>query len=61
MKKINYLLILLLSFTFFACSDDNDDPIQDFDNEVEDLIKIQQISNENHIIEIFNSTGKFYQ
>lgn len=61
MKKINYLLILLLSLAFVSCSDDKNDDIQDFDSEVEDLIKVQQITNENHIIEIFSTSGKLYQ
>lgn len=61
MKKLNYLVVLVLGLAFFACSDDNDDVTLDFDNEVEELIKVQQITNENHIIEIFSSTGKLYQ
>lgn len=61
MKKFNYIFLLFISLAFLACSDSNDDGPEDLDKEVEDLIKVQQISNDNHIIEIYNSTGKFYQ
>lgn len=61
MKKFNYIFLLLISLSFFACSDSNEDGPEDLDKEIEDLIKVQQISNENHLIEIYNSTGKFYQ
>lgn len=61
MKKINYIFLLLISLLFFACSDSNDDGPEDLEKEVEDLIKVQQISNDDHIIEIYNNSGKFYQ
>ena len=61
MKKFNYIFLILISLSFFACTDSNDDGPDDLEKEIGDLIKVQQISNENHLIEIYNSTGKFYQ
>ncbi|WP_034042785.1 hypothetical protein [Wocania ichthyoenteri] len=51
-------LLPILSIAIFAisCSTDNETPII---NEVEDLIKIQEIANTTHTIELFNTTGDF--
>lgn len=61
MKKFNYIFLLIISLSFFACTDSNEDGPDDLEKEVEDLIKVQQISNEDHLIEIYNASGKFYQ
>ncbi|TGV02340.1 hypothetical protein [Flavivirga rizhaonensis] len=56
--KLKYILpILIISLFTVGCStDDNDAPIVD---EVENLIKIQEIKNADHTIELYNETGKF--
>lgn len=61
MKNINYIFLMLISLSFFACTDSNEDGPDDLNKEIEDLIKVKQISNENHLVEIYNTTGKFYQ
>lgn len=56
--KFKYLLpILLISIFAVSCSTDEngDSPI----NEVEGLIKVQEINNDTHTIELFNATGNF--
>jgi len=42
-----------------SCTDDND-PIENLDKEIEDLIKIKTISNDDHNIEIFSIKADFY-
>ncbi|MDO5979312.1 hypothetical protein [Flavivirga spongiicola] len=56
--KLQYILpILFISLFTIACStDDNDTPIID---EIEGLVKIQEIKNNDHTIELYNKTGKF--
>ncbi len=56
--KFKYILpILLITLFTVSCStDDNDAPII---NEIENLIKIQDIANATHTIELFNNTGDF--
>lgn len=55
LKYIIPILFILLSVT--ACStDDDSEPII---NEVEGLIKIKNLSNSTHTIELFNKTGQF--
>lgn len=56
--KLKYILpVLFIALFLSACSsdDNNDTPT----NEIEDLIKIQDISNDTHTIELFNKTGVF--
>ncbi len=56
--KLKYILpILLITLFNTSCStDDNDTPIV---NEIKDLVKIQDIANATHTIELFNTTGDF--
>ncbi|MGI9531033.1 hypothetical protein [Lutimonas sp.] len=61
MKITNYIFLLFIGLSMLACSDDTDGGPEDLDKEIEDLIKVQQISNDDHIIEVYNSTGTFYQ
>lgn len=61
MKKYTYIFLFFISLSFLACSETNDEGPEDLNKEVEDLIKIQQFSNDDHIVEIYNSTGNFYQ
>ena len=56
--KLKYILpVLFLVFALSSCSnDDNDTPEV---NEIEGLLKIKDLTNSNHTIELFNSTGTF--
>ncbi|PIA79211.1 hypothetical protein BFR04_06745 [Gaetbulibacter sp. 4G1] len=56
--KFRYILpILLITLFTISCStDDNEAPII---NEIEGLIKVQDITNTTHTIELFNTTGDF--
>ncbi len=56
--KFRYILpiLLIILFTISCSTDDNEAPII---NEIEDLIKIQDITNTTHTIELFNTTGDF--
>lgn len=59
--KLKYIIpILLLSLFTTACSDDDDDDTPPIINEVEGLIKIQEISNSTYTVELFNEVGMFY-
>ncbi|MEC3905885.1 hypothetical protein VOI54_02525 [Tamlana sp. 2201CG12-4] len=56
--KLKYILpVLFMALLTIACSTDNDDtpPI----NDIEGLVKIQDITNNNHSIELYNETGVF--
>lgn len=59
MKFLKYILPVIFSLVFISCSDDENDitPI----NEVQDLIKVQEISNDKHTIEVYTQTGKLVQ
>ncbi|TBN02410.1 hypothetical protein EYD45_11920 [Hyunsoonleella flava] len=57
MKLKHILPILFISLIATGCStDDNDIPTL---NEVEGLLKIQEIVNNNHTIELYSKTGEF--
>lgn len=56
--KLKYILpILFIALLSTSCSTDDDTDLQI--NEVENLIKIKDISNDTHTIEIFNESGSF--
>ena len=56
--KLKYILpILFISLFTTACSTDNDENL--ITNEIEDLVKIQEITNNDHTIELYNKTGRF--
>lgn len=59
MKLYKYILPVILALVIISCSDDDDDasPI----NEIEDLIKVQDISNDKHTIEVYTKSGKLVQ
>lgn len=61
MKSITYIFSILFVLTIFSCSDDNNDNQEDLNKEIEGLIKVTQISNDDHIIEIYSTKTKFYQ
>lgn len=56
--KFRYILpiLLIILFTISCSTDDNETPII---NEIEGLIKVQDITNTTHTIELFNTTGGF--
>jgi len=56
--KLKYIIpVLFLTFLMTSCSSDDDDTVEV--NEVEGLIKIQEITNDTHTIEFFNESGEF--
>ena len=56
--KLKYILPLVLMALIFSCStDDNDDTTPS--NEVANLYLIQEITNGDQTIELFNKTGMF--
>lgn len=57
--KFKYILpILCIAIFSVSCSTDNDNETPII-NEVEDLVKIQDIANATHTIELFNTSGDF--
>lgn len=58
MKLFNYLTLLVFFIAFSSCSEDNDPA--DPKNEIADLIKVQELSNDTHIVELYTSTGIFF-
>lgn len=60
MKIYKYILPLLIISFLISCSDSDDNP-DDPINEIEGEIKVQEISNDDHIIEIYTETGKLQQ
>jgi hypothetical protein len=59
MKFLKYILPAIFTLVFVSCSDDDNDI--DTIDEVQDLLKVQEISNEKHTIEIYTETGKLVQ
>ncbi len=57
MKTNIFLYTILFSIFFISCTDDNDDGQYDLNKEIEDLIKIQEITNETHTIEVYSVDG----
>jgi len=61
MKLLKYIFPVLFVITIISCSSDDDDNTTDSINEVEDLLLVQQIANETHLIEIFTKSGEITQ
>jgi len=59
MKNLKYILPLLFAFIAISCNDDDDEtpPV----NEIENLLKVQEISNDTHIIELYTTDGNLTQ
>ena len=60
MKLLKYLLPILLVATIISCTKDDDDVFLPV-NEVEDLLLIQEISNDTHIVEMYSISGALSQ
>lgn len=58
MKTLRLLPLLFLALLFSCSSENNEDPLI---NELEGLNKIQEISNETHIVELYSATGNLEQ
>jgi hypothetical protein len=56
MKFIKYIIPIFLALSIISCSDDEgvEGPV----NEVEDLLKVQELTNSTHIIELYTESGK---
>lgn len=61
MKNLKYLSVFLFVVTLFSCSSDNDTTPENPTDETAGLIKIQELINDNHIIELYSETGKLTQ
>jgi hypothetical protein len=61
MKNLKYLSILLLAIAFFSCSSDSDSVQENPINETSGLVKVQELSNDNHTVELYTETGKLIQ
>jgi len=61
MKLLKYIFPIFLALTIISCSSDDDNDTVDPINEVEDLMMVQEISNDTHTIEIYTKTGELGQ
>ena len=58
--KLKYIFpILFIALLNVSCSSDNDDDDSGITNEIIGLTKIQDLINDTHTIELFNTTGQF--
>lgn len=58
--KLKYILpILFITLFTVACSSDDDDDVRVID-EIENLVKIKELTNDDHTIELYNESGTFY-
>lgn len=58
--KLKYILpILFITLFTVACSSDDDDDVRIID-EVENLVKVKELTNNDHTIELYNESGTFY-
>ncbi len=61
MKLLKYIFSILFTITIISCSSDDDDNTPDPVNEIEDLLMVQEISNDTHIIELYTKSGVISQ
>ncbi|MBP1222989.1 hypothetical protein [Flavobacterium sp. 1355] len=61
MKILNHIAILILSISLFSCSSDDNSSTQIPIDEIAGLQKIQEISNDNHTIELYSQSGTLLQ
>lgn len=57
--KLKYIIPVLFISLFTSCSSDDDNDIAPV-NEVENLVKVKDITNDTHTIELYTQNGKFY-
>jgi len=60
MKILKYTFLFLLG-TMLSCSSDDDTAIEPIATELDGLNKIQEITNDTHIIELYNTNGALEQ
>ncbi|MCR8669455.1 hypothetical protein NO995_17350 [Aestuariibaculum sp. M13] len=57
MKLTHIIPLIFITIFSVSCSTDNDDNIV---NELDNLIKVQNLSNDKHTIELYTTSGRFY-
>lgn len=60
MKILKYTFLFLLG-TMISCSSDDDTTIEQIVTELDGLNKVQEITNDTHVIELYSSTGTLEQ
>ena len=55
----NIALLLITAITFSSCTNDNETPF--VANELQGITKIQEITNDTHIVELYSATGSLQQ
>jgi hypothetical protein len=58
MKTIKYIFYILLTAFVASCSDDNNENEPD---ELAGLLKVQEFTNDTHVVEAYTESGKFIQ
>jgi hypothetical protein len=61
MKILKYITILAVAITYFSCSSDDNSSAEILIDETTGLQKIQEITNENHTIELYSQSGALLQ
>jgi hypothetical protein len=61
MKILKYMTILAIAIIFFSCSSDDNSSAEIPIDETTGLQKIQEITNENHTIELYSQSGTLLQ
>lgn len=60
MKTIKYISVLFMALLTFSCTSDDETDLTNLD-ELTNLIKIQEISNTTHTVELYSKSGKLEQ
>lgn len=60
MKTIEYISVLFMALLTFSCTSDDETDLTNLD-ELTNLIKIQEISNTTHTVELYSKSGKLEQ
>ncbi|EGV44051.1 hypothetical protein BZARG_1495 [Bizionia argentinensis JUB59] len=59
--KLKYILpVLFIALFATSCSTDDTDEIDSVTNEVEGLTIVEELTNDTHTIELYNTSGRFY-
>ncbi|MDR2205248.1 MAG: hypothetical protein LBE36_03715 [Flavobacteriaceae bacterium] len=59
--KLKIIFAILSMALFIVSCNDSDDPVAPFENELEGLAKIKEMSNDTHIIELYSPSGTLTQ